>query len=536
MVDNGAGESELGRGRGNAPTKEGLPVLKDPVPFQPSPEDQAVFHALVPYDHYLRRAVQLIDLPRWRDEAARYYSPDLGRPAEEPLLMLKLEFLQYHDNLSDRQVIARSQTDVAYRWFLGLGMKDGLPDPSLLSYFRGRLGVEGHQRIFDALVGQAREHGLVKDRLRIKDATHVVADVAIPSTLALLAQMREKLLAAAKPFDRLRVEGERARAAMLHDDTQQKQEERLLARVMHLREILGWVDELPTPADADRQRDWEKLQAARQLAHKILADQENPKAGDQTRSTVDPDARRGKHGEWYDGFLLDVMIDPESEFFTAINVLAANGDEAADAAELVRREEAAQGNDIQALSIDGAGFNGPLLRELEDPAGLALDVYVPPKQESQEGRFGPDDFVEEAQRGVVRCPAGQQSRYRERDSKQRATIFRFARTTCADCPQRPQCMEKTPGHFGRSVRKNDYQAEYDRVRQKAQTAEYAEVRKEHPKVERKLSELVRRHGARRARYRGLGKLLCQELMSGVVANAKRLVGLLGAWGNLPALC
>jgi hypothetical protein len=29
--------------------------------------------------------------------------------------MLKLEFLQYHDNLSDRQVIARAQTDDASR-------------------------------------------------------------------------------------------------------------------------------------------------------------------------------------------------------------------------------------------------------------------------------------------------------------------------------------------------------------------------------------------------------------------------------------
>jgi transposase len=511
-------------------------MLRDLVPFEPSPEDQAVFHALVPYDHFLRRAARWIDFAGWRNEVAGYYSADQGRPAEEPLLMLKLEFLQYHDNLSDRQVIARSQTDVAYRWFLGLGMNDPLPDPSSLSYFRGRLGVEGHQRIFDALVGQAREHGLVKDRLRIKDATHVVAAVAIPSTLALVAQAREKLLAATEPFDALRVEGERARAAMLHGDTQQKDEERLLARVTHLREILAWVEELPVPRDAARQREWDKLQAVRRLAHKILADQEDPKAGDQTRSAVDPDARRSKHGQWYDGFLLDVLIDADSELFTAINVLPANGDEAADAAELVRREEAAHGNDVQGLSIDGAGFNGPLLRELEDPAGLALEVYVPPKEEPANGRFGPEQFVEDAERGVVRCPAGQESRYRERDSKNRATIFRFARTTCTDCPQRSQCMEKAPGHFGRSVRKNDYQAEYDRVRQKAQTAEYAAVRKQHPKVERKLSELVCRHGGRHARYRGCGKVLCQGLMTGLVANVKRVVRLLCAQGILPALC
>ena len=51
------------------------------------------------------------------------------------------------------------------------------------------------------------------------------------------------------------------------------------------------------------------------------------------------------------------------------------------------------------------------------------------------------------------------------------------------------------------------------------------MRAEHPKIERKLSELVRRHGARRARYRGLVKVLCQELMSALVTNVKRMVKL-----------
>ena len=80
--------------------------------------------------------------------------------------MLKLEFLQYHDVLSDRQVMERAQTDVAYRYFLDLGLGDELPDPSSLCVFRGRLGAEGHRGVFQEIVAQAREHGLVKDRLR----------------------------------------------------------------------------------------------------------------------------------------------------------------------------------------------------------------------------------------------------------------------------------------------------------------------------------------------------------------------------------
>ena len=61
---------------------------------------------------------------------------------------------------------------------------------------------------------------------------------------------------------------------------------------------------------------------------------------------------------------------------------------------------------------------------------------------------------------------------------------------------------------------------------KAQTPEYAKVRKEHPAIERKLSELVNRHDLRHARYRGLAKVLRQALLTALVANCKRIVKLL----------
>ena len=491
--------------------------------------DRQVFGELVPRKHYLRRALELIDWDRLAGLLAGYYSPDQGRPSEVPVRMLKLEFLCYHDNLSDRQVIARAETDIAYRFFLQLSVYERLPDPSSLCYFRGRLGVEGFRRIFRDLVAQAREHGLVKDRLRIKDATHVIADVALPTTLALVAQVRDKLLAAAEPFDACRVAGERANLEVLRESSAGRSvEDRLVARVAHLREILAWADRLTPPAEAQTSRAWKKFRELRQLAHKILSDQEHPEGGQRTRSTVDPDARRGKHGGWYDGYLFDVLIDADSELFTEINVLPACDNEGADAVELVRQEEAAQGNDIAALSIDGAGFQGAVLRELEDPTGLAVDVYVPPKDEGEGNRFGPDDFAEDRERGVVRCPAGEESRYQQRDAKQSATIYRFHRQTCAACPLRERCLKKAPGAFGRNVRKNDYEAEYHRARQKATTPAYEAVRGEHPKVERKLGEVMNRHGGRRARYRGRWKVLVQELMASTAANVKRMVQLLCA--------
>jgi hypothetical protein len=44
---------------------------------------------------------------------AATYSPDHGRPAIEPLLLLKLEFLQYQYNHSERQVIEQARCTMA---------------------------------------------------------------------------------------------------------------------------------------------------------------------------------------------------------------------------------------------------------------------------------------------------------------------------------------------------------------------------------------------------------------------------------------
>ncbi len=50
-----------------------------------------------------------------------------------------------------------------------------LPDHSIISRFRSRLGLEKFQQIFNEIITEAREAGLVSDRLRIIDAAHLQA-------------------------------------------------------------------------------------------------------------------------------------------------------------------------------------------------------------------------------------------------------------------------------------------------------------------------------------------------------------------------
>jgi transposase len=492
--------------------------------------DERVFAAVVPANHYLRQVAGLVDFERFRLRLTDAYSPNLGRPAIDPVRMLKILFLRFHYRLSDRQVMERARTDMAFRWFLDLGLDDAVPNHTSDTYFRQRIGPERFAQVFQELVSQARESGLVKDRLRLKDATHMLADVAELRPLALTAQVRDHLLRAAEPWFPDWVREQRAASELLRQTTaEQPEAERLAAR---LEQVRGLVEQLraqaeslpPTALDKSRQR----LDKALEVAAQLLADRADPEAGDRLASAVDPEARTGLHGGYFVGYLLDLAIDADSEIITALNVLPGNGAEAADAITLIRQEETAQGNDVAGMSIDGAGYNGPVLRELTDPDGLNLDVTVPPPKAVERSTFGPERFtlhVLADGRREVTCPAGQTTRQRERLDDRNSSRYTFKSSQCTGCPLREQCLQKPQSKKGRTVIKNHYEAEYRRVREKAKTPAYAATRREHPRIERKLGEMARHHGARRACFRGIGKALGQALLTAMVVNVKRMVKL-----------
>jgi transposase len=491
-----------------------------------TPDERQQYEEIVPADHFLRR-LHLIDFEAFRPLLEAAYA-GFGRPPLDCVFMLKLELLARQYRLSDREVIAAARFHIAYRLFLGIRLKSPLPHHTALTYFRQRLGPDRLQQVFDNLVGQARQLGLVKDRLRLKDATHIIANIAVPSTIRLVAETRDQLLDALRPFAAERVAEEEQRAEAIRIGTDEaRDEERLLQRVTHLRAVLAWAEDVPVRADfaARDSKARDALHSALALAHKVLADRNDPDAGDKVVSVQDPDARCGKHGDFYNGYLLDISMDADSELITAVNVLPANGDEGGDAVYLLQAEEAAHGNDVQALSIDGAGYRGELLRELTDPQGLNVEVFVPPSERIPLPVFGPDDFTLSGDGKTLTCPAGQTTTQHERNANDTGVKFRFAKKQCGECPRRGECLAK-PETKSRTVIKNDYAAEYQAAQAKARTPEYAATRKEHPAIERKLGELVHRHDLRHARYRGLPRVRWQGLLTALVVNLKRMVRLL----------
>ena len=80
-------------------------------------------------------------------------------------------------SFSDRQVEEQVNLHLACKWFVGLRPDETGPDHTALTRFRARLGPEKFQAIFNGIVQQACEAGLVHDRLGILDAPRLAAKV-----------------------------------------------------------------------------------------------------------------------------------------------------------------------------------------------------------------------------------------------------------------------------------------------------------------------------------------------------------------------
>jgi IS5 family transposase len=90
--------------------------------------------------------------------------------------MLRLCLLQYIYGDSDRQVVENARINLAYKFFLGLAVDEEPPDDTTVSYFRAiRLGEDKFRQVFQNIVQQCIDKGLVKGKRQMIDSTHIVA-------------------------------------------------------------------------------------------------------------------------------------------------------------------------------------------------------------------------------------------------------------------------------------------------------------------------------------------------------------------------
>lgn len=136
----------------------------------------AVYDANIPKNHLVRYLQAAIDWSRIKRYLKKHYY-ERGRDAYNPLMMFKLLVLQFLADLSDRELEEAVRDRISWRWFIGLDPLSNPPDHTAYCRFRDRIGADEMKNLFDDIVEQAREKGLILDGLSVVDATHIVAKV-----------------------------------------------------------------------------------------------------------------------------------------------------------------------------------------------------------------------------------------------------------------------------------------------------------------------------------------------------------------------
>ena len=546
------------------------------------PVDPQPWATLIPPDSFYARLADVRDV-LVDDEVYRplYKDSAKGRPSLPPSLVVLTMLLQYHDDCSDRETEARVCFDLRWKHALGLALEDRGFDATVLSVFRRKLLEHGLTRVlFDRLITAAREAGLLtKTADQVIDSSHILGAAGVRDTDTLIRSGIRKLLRAlgytpachqelgeclgwyldpaapekpevdwsdsAERAAHLRrlVEDARAVLGLVPTDVQRVAVQEAAALLTKI--VTDDVEEGPPPGPKRRGRPPKEEAPA---AAEVGAEDAGPRlrqgvARDRVLSVVDPAMRYGHESQrqHWPGYKVQVSEEPGSELITHIEVRPANEHDGEPVVGFLQRQEAQVGLRPDALLCDGAYGTADARADLGE-RGIEVVAKLRPIPDTK--HLGKDQFTidlsAEDGQGSVTCPAGGTTTdFRmARDTKDRAVrLFRFPAEACASCSLHDRCLGGPGGRAEHPVRKppgRQVQLHFhEDVLQAARAAQKSpeqrralwERLRPRAKIERKISELCRRHGLRHGRYRGRKKTDLQAVMTATMVNTKRLMRL-----------
>ena len=461
---------------------------------------------------------------------------DVGRRSVPPMIVAVVMVLQRLEGCSDREAVDRFAYDLRWKYAAG-GLDFDYPGfvHTVLVDMRARLAAsERPDRVFEVTLAAAREAGMV-GRRRVLDSTALFDAVATMDTVTLIrSAIRGVLAACASSVEQelrsvlVRADDYRGAGKPVCDwDDRQAREELVEALVRDARAVLAALE--------GRELEPALAKAAELLATVAGQDVESGEDGrfriarkvakDRVISTVDPDARHGHktaaHG--FDGYKGHVSIDPDSEVILATAVTAGNAADGAAVAALLGADlpaEAAETAETETpeepLTVygDSAYGTGALLDSFEEAGVQTRCKTQPPRAPG--GRFPKSRFGIDLDAGTVTCPASHTVTLR---TIKHGQLARFG-VLCAGCPLAARC---TSSRSGRTIHLGQHERQLAAARNQqtdpAWRSDYTQTR---PKIERKISHLMRRkHGGRRARVRGTTKVAADFQLLAAAVNLAR---------------
>ncbi|MGP0567184.1 MULTISPECIES: transposase, partial [unclassified Nitrospina] len=138
-------------------------MLSSSSPRQGSFYDpEFICEQLIPADSFYRQFKEKVGRLITDRMFESMYCTDNGRPPISPALLAKATILQFHRNLSDREMERACAYDIEIKFALGLRLDERPFDHSSLGDFRKRLLEHDQEKaVFDTLLGKLVKEGLI---------------------------------------------------------------------------------------------------------------------------------------------------------------------------------------------------------------------------------------------------------------------------------------------------------------------------------------------------------------------------------------
>ena len=398
-----------------------------------------------------------------------------GNPSVDPIVLMKLMLLLVLENVaSERELMARMSERLDWMWFCGYDLDADIPDHSVISKARGRWGVEVFSDLFQRVLGQCIEAGLVDGGTLHVDASILRANAG-KSTLHPALRV-----AAGALYGRL-----------------------------------------------DQQADANEEPAAAASANEV-GDDEQPPVGTLVSST-DPDARlTRKYGQTMLGYKDHRVVEDRSGVITATVTTDAGTADSHVIDEALDQHEQNVASSPQTVVADKGYGTADVY---ESMARRQITPCIPHQNHNGGtgvGIYHARDFLYDAARDAYRCPQGQ---WLDRFSTNSdgSGRYRAGKGVCAACPRRGEC---TSAKIGRRLTRCVGQEWIDWA-DGCYSREHRRrlLRRRMYRSEGSFADAANNHGYKRARWRGLIGMTIQNLL---VAAAQNLRKLIAAWRKKPA--
>lgn len=465
-----------------------------------------------------------------------------GRPAIDPVLLCGVTLLQFMEKVSDRRAAEQVAYHLGWKYALDLELPYEGFHPTVLVYFRDRVEENEAERvIFDGIVDLLIGLGLIKrgGKQRI-DSTHILGYVKEMSRLECAAQaLRLALERMAAVVGGQRPEfWERLWSLYVESEvnwrlSQAERDRRYRRCGQDIKELLEWIDQ--SDAQLGEMESVKLLRRVFAEQFEVVEGVLQPRRTRPSRAVQnphDPDAHYADKGtkQWI-GYKVHVVesVDPQEpakmkaepgeHFITEILTTEAAEPEKTGLAEALKRQQAQHEIKPEAVYADAGYVTESTLAKAEQNA---MELLGPTRPDPHKGPYNADGFVVDVAHQRAVCPQGKTSTQSShiQDSYMGTEYYRLEwGSQCDGCPVQKQC---TRAKSGRRILVVGLRHDLVQKRREQMRAENFS-QSMHPRngIEGTHSELVRGHGLRRTKYRGLNRVSLSNYFIGAACNVKR---------------